>query len=281
MTTLAATDHGVASNRAGPPVRLAWERFGGDGVPLLLINGLGSPSVAFEAGFIRELLDRDCSVVRFDNRDTGRSDRCPDHAYSLAEMAADAVAVMDAAGWETAHVLGQSMGGMIAQQVVVDHPERVDSLISFMATTGNPAVGRPSTDAIRALLIEQPADHDGWLGHRVETERIWASPDHWDPDWVRAKGRAMYEHGVDPRGTVRQFRAIASSGNRDEALGGLSLPVLVLHGTADTLITPSGGEHTAAVIPGATFVAVDGLGHDLPPPRWAEIAGLITRFVEP
>lgn len=281
MTALVAADGGVATSRTGTPVRLAWERFGGDGVPLLLINGLGSPSVAFEAGFIRELADRGCAVVRFDNRDTGRSDRCPDHAYTLADMAADAVAVLDAAGWDSAHVLGQSMGGMIAQQVAVDHPQRTRSLISFMSTTGNPAVGRPSAAALGALLTEQPADRAGWLDHRVETERIWASPEHWDPDWVRAKGAAMYQHGVDPRGTVRQFRAIASSGDRDEALGRLSLPVLVLHGAADTLIAPSGGEHTAAVVPGASYVAIDGLGHDLPPPRWAEVAGLIARFVHP
>ncbi len=280
MSALRPCDGGIAINPAGPPVRLAWERFGTTGAPLLAINGLGSPSVAFEVGFVSELIERGCSVVRFDNRDTGRSDRCPDRPYTITDMAADAVAVLEAAGWHSAHVLGQSMGGMIAQQVAVDHPNHARSLISFMSTTGNPAVGRPSADALRALLTEQPADREGWLDHRVETERIWASPDHWDPDWVRAKGASMYDRGVDPHGTVRQFGAVAAGGNRDDALRLLSLPVLVMHGTADTLITPSGGEHTAAVIPGASYVAIDGLGHDLTPPRWAEIAALIAEFID-
>lgn len=278
MSPAAPSDRGRATGQTDPPVGLSWERFGGDGVPLLMINGLGSPSVAFESGFVAELLDRGCAVVRFDNRDTGRSDRC-DRPYSIGDMAADAVAVMDAAGWPSAHVLGQSMGGMIAQQVAIDHPRRARSLISFMSSTGNRAFGRPSPDAIEALLTVQPADRDGWLAHRVASERVWASPDHWDPDWVRAKGRAMYERGVDPAGTARQFRAVVAAGDRDAALAGLSLPVLVLHGTADTLIDPSGGEHTAAVIPGASHVAVDGLGHDLPPSRWPEVADLIARFI--
>ena len=283
MSAITPADAGEASNPGDASVRLRWERFGTSGEPLLLINGLGSPSVAFELGFVEELVDRGLSVVRFDNRDAGRSSRCDgatgsDRAYAVTDMAADAVAVLDAAGWDSAHVLGQSMGGMIAQQLAIDHPQRTRSLISFMSTTGNPAFGQPSPEALEALLTVQPADRDGWLAHRVETERIWASPDHWDPAWVRAKGELMFDYGVDPQGTTRQFRAVTGSGNRDEALAGLSAPTLVLHGTADTLITPGGGEHTAEVIPGARYVAVEGLGHDLPPARWAEVAGLIAEF---
>jgi pimeloyl-ACP methyl ester carboxylesterase len=259
-------------------VQLRWERFDTTGEPLLLINGLGSPSVAFELGFVEELVDRGCSVVRFDNRDAGRSDRCVDSPYTVSDMAADAAAVLDAAGWDSAHVLGQSMGGMIAQQFAIDHPTRARSLISFMSTTGNPAVGRPSPEALEALLTVQPADRDGWLAHRVETEHIWASPLDWDPDWVRAKGELMYDYGVDPEGTTRQFRAVAAGGNRDQALARLSLPTLVLHGTTDTLITPGGGEHTAEIMPGATYLPIEGLGHDLPPARWAEVAVLIADF---
>ena len=278
MSPLAPADAGWATRPTDPPVRLSWERFGATGVPLLMINGLGSPSVAFELGFLERLVDRGCSVVRFDNRDTGRSSRC-DRPYTITDMAADAVAVLDAVGWDRAHVLGQSMGGIIAQQVAIDHPTRARSLISFMSATGNPAFGRPSPEALEALLTVQPSDREGWLAHRIETERIWASPTHWDPAWVRAKGELMYDEGVDPAGTARQFRAIASGGSRDDALARLTLPALVLHGTADTLITPDGGEHTADIIPGASYVTIDGLGHDLPPARWVEVAALIARFV--
>ncbi len=280
MSPPAPADAGWATSPTDPPVRLAWERFGETGALLLMINGLGSPSVAFELGFLEQLLARGCSVVRFDNRDTGRSDRC-DGPYTISDMATDAVAVLDAVGWDSAHVLGQSMGGMIAQQVAIDHPTRTRSLISFMSATGNPTHGRPSPQALEALVTIQPSDRESWLDHRVETERIWASPGHWDPAWVRAKGELMYDRGVEPQGTARQFGAIASGGSRDDALARLSLPTLVLHGTADTLITPGGGEHTAAVIPGASHVAIEGLGHDLPPARWAEVAGLIARFVTP
>ena len=278
MSELTAAAGGWATNPTDPSVQLRWERFGTDGQPLLLINGLGSPSVAFELGFVEQLVHRGCSVVRFDNRDAGRSSRCPDSPYTVTDMAADAIGVLDAVDWDSAHVLGQSMGGMIAQQLVVDHPARARSLISFMSTTGNPAFGRPSPEALEALLTVQPSDRDGWLTHRVATERIWASPEHWDPAWVRAKGELMYDYGVDPEGTTRQFRAVTAGGNRDEALAHLALPTLVLHGTADTLITPGGGEHTAEVVPRATYVAIDGLGHDLPPPRWVEVAGLIAEF---
>jgi pimeloyl-ACP methyl ester carboxylesterase len=283
VTTIAPVDAGEVSNPADPSVRLRWERFGTSSEPLLLINGLGSPSVAFELGFVEELVDRGLSVVRFDNRDTGRSSRCDgatgsERPYAVTDMVADAVAVLDAAGWDSAHVLGQSMGGMIAQQLAIEHPQRTRSLISFMSTTGNPAFGLPSPEALEALLTVQPADRDGWLAHRVETERIWASPDHWDPACVRAKGELMFDYGVDPQGTTRQFRAVTGSSSRDDVLARLSVPTLVLHGTADTLITPGGGEHTAEVIPSARYVAVEGLGHDLPPARWAEVAGLIAEF---
>lgn len=280
MSEITPADGGRVSNPADPPVLLEWQRFGTSGEPLLLVNGLGSPSVAFELGFVEQLVARGLSVVRFDNRDVGRSSRCPDPPYSLCDMAADAVAVLDAAGWDAAHVLGQSMGGMIAQQLAIDHPRRTRSLISFSSTTGNPAFGRPSPEALEALLTVQPPDRDGWLTHRIETERIWASPDLWDAAWVRAKGELMYDYGVDPKGTTRQFRALTGSGDRDEELAGLSVPTLVLHGTADALITPGGGEHTAEIIPGARFVAIDGLGHDLPPARWPELADLIAEFVE-
>ncbi|MEZ5226051.1 MAG: alpha/beta fold hydrolase [Acidimicrobiales bacterium] len=164
-------------------VELWYQHFvGGDGAtPLLLINGLGSPSVAYQKGFVDELLAVGFDVVRFDNRDLGRSSRITassptEPGYRLADMARDAVAVLDAVGWDRAVVFGQSMGGMIAQQLAIDHPERLLALVSLMSSTGNRSVGHPSASAKAGLLSVPPNDRAGWLDHRVETERYWASP---------------------------------------------------------------------------------------------------------
>ncbi len=259
---------------------LHWERHGeaDAGRRLLLINGLGSPMVAFEQGFIDELVQRGFGVIRFDNRDVGRSPRDPG-GYDLSDMVADTIEVLDAAGWETANVFGQSMGGMIAQRLTIEVPERVASLTSLMSTTGNPKVGRPTDEALAALLASPPSDADGWLANRLETERIWCSPDHWDPGWVESKGRAMLAHGVDADGAARQYRAAAGGGNRDEALAQLDTPALVIHGSADTLITPSAGRHTAEIIPGARYIEIDGMGHDLPPAFWGRIADELDAFI--
>lgn len=260
---------------------LHWERQGENDRAdrrLLLINGLGSPMVAFEQGFIDQLMERGLTVIRFDNRDVGKSPRHPE-GYTLADMVDDTVGVLDAAGWESAHVLGQSMGGMIAQQLAVAAPERVRSLTSLMSTTGNPSFGRATDEARDALLAPAPADPDRWLANRLETEQIWCSPDLWDPAWVESKARALLAHGIDVAGSARQYRAVAGAGNRDEALASLVVPTLVVHGSADTLITPSGGRHTAEVIPGARYVEIEGMGHDLPPGLWPRIVDEVAAFV--
>jgi len=259
---------------------------GGEPAPLLLVNGLGSPLVAFEPGFVALLVERGLAVARFDNRDVGRSDRVAGSPrgsappYGLADMAADAVAVLDALGWASAHVLGQSMGGMIAQQLAIDHPDRVRSLLLLMTASGERGHGLPTAEARAALLEAAPVDPDRWLAHRVATEAIWASPDHWSEEWVRAKGRAMLDHGVDPAGAVRQYRAVAASGSRDGALASLIAPTLVVHGAADTLIAPDGGRHLADVVPGARYLEIEGLGHDLPPALWRSIVDPVAAFVD-
>ena len=270
---------------SGP--RIYWTKHSTDpdGVPLLLISGLGSPLVAYEEGFVAELVQRGFSVVRFDNRDVGRSSRIvpgpedPAAPYTIVDMAADAVAVLDAVGWDDANVLGQSMGGMIAQQVAIDHGNRVRNLISFMSATGERGFGRPTEAAYEGLIKPAPSDPEAWLNHRVETEQLWASPDTWDPAWTRAKGQLLLDHGVDVDGTSRQYRAIVASGSRDEALRAVTVPTLVIHGSADTLIQPDGGRHTADVMANARYLELDGLGHDLPPARWPELAKIVARFV--
>lgn len=276
--------------RAGEPgpssPSIAWELWGDRvaGVPLLLVNGLGSPMVAYEVGFLELLIDAGFCVVRFDNRDVGLSSRVEAMAgraaYTTVDMAADSIAVMDAVGWEAAHVFGQSMGGMICQQIAIDYPTRVLSLTSLMSSTGEPGYGRPSAEAMKALLSVAPSDREGWLANRVETEQYWASPDLWDPEWVRAKGELMFGYGVDPQGSARQFRAIQASGSRDEALSTVDVATLVIHGSADNLVGIDAGRHTADVIAGAEFVEIEGMGHDLPPQLWPLLVDTLTRFLD-
>jgi len=280
------TTSGFANNDG---VQLGWtldQPTDGAGVPLLLINGLGSPLVAFEPGFVELLVGRGLAVARFDNRDVGRSDRVErgpagqSTPYTIADMARDAAAVLDAIGWSSAHVLGQSMGGMIAQQLTIDRPDRVRSLVPFMTSSGNSAFGRATPEALEALLLPAPTELSAWLDFRVETERVWASPGEWSETWLRAKGETMWNHGIDPAGAVRQYRAIGAGGNRDGALADVTAPTMVVHGSADTLIGSDAGRHLAEVIPGARFEQVDGLGHDLPPGFWPLLVDLIAGFVD-
>ncbi len=275
---------GRALNDVGSrPVELGWEQFNSDGAPLLLINGLGSPRVAYEVGFLELLAEAGFAVARFDNRDLGESTRCPgdQHAtqqtYELADMARDAAAVLDDLGWADAHVLGQSMGGMIAQQLAIDSPDRMRSMTSLMSSTGAKGFGRPSKEVLAALLATAPDEREAWLDHRVKTEKLWASPAVWDPELTRAKGELLFDHGVDSDGTARQYRAVADN-SRDEALATIDVKTLVLHGSADTLLDPSGGRHTADVIPGARYVEIEGMGHDLHPHFWQRLTDEVATF---
>jgi pimeloyl-ACP methyl ester carboxylesterase len=245
---------------------------------LLLINGLGSPSVAYQQGFVDLLVSAGFDVIRFDNRDLGKSSRTLTD-YDASDMAADAVAVLDAAGWGSAVIFGQSMGGMIAQQMAIGYPERVTHLISLMSSTGNRSIGASHPGVRDALVAVAPADREGWLDHRVETERYWASPELWDPEWVRAKGEEMFDHGIDPAGTQRQYAAVLRSPVRDDLLRLVDTPALVLHGSADTLIDPSAGQHTADCLPNSRYVEIEGLGHDLPPGMWDRLVAEVTQFI--
>lgn len=237
--------------------------------------------VSYEVGFVEQFVAAGFQVVRFDNRDVGKASRMqgsPRSSYLLADMAADAIAVLNDVGWETANVFGQSMGGMIVQQLAIDSPNRLLSMTSLMSGTGEPGFGRPSAEALDALVRTQPADREGWLASRVATEQLWASPAFWDAAWVRAKGAMMFDYGVDPQGAARQYRAVVASGSRDAELALTSTPTLVMHGDADMLIGVDGGRHTAEVIPGARYVEIEGLGHDLPPKMWSRLVQEVADF---
>ena len=229
----------------------------------------------------------------FDNRDVGHSTKFdrfkpnfravhqamrqgvePRVAYSLSDMADDAVAVLDTLGVERAHVVGTSMGGMIVQQLAIDHPERLISMTSIMSTTGDPDVGRSADEVAELYYGPRVTDRDEVIRASQSLQRLYASPDFYDDDRVAGRVGAAFDRCFCPDGVARQMSAIIASASRASALRAVRAPALVIHGDRDTLIDVSGGERTAQCIPGARFVVIDGMGHDCPPElfgRWVEL----------
>ncbi len=184
-------------------------------------------------------------------------------------MAGDARAVLDTAGVERAHVMGLSMGGMIVQRLTIDHPDRVRTLTSVMSNTGEREYGQSAPQA-RAVLLSKPASsREEYVENRLSALRIYGSrPDWIDEEWVRARAGAEYDRCFCPAGIARQMQAIMADGSRADALRRVTTPTLVMHGSRDTLIDPSGGRRTAELIPGARYVEIEGMGHDYPPAVW-------------
>ena len=275
-------------------IDICYESFGPDDAPpLLLVMGLGAQMTLWSTGFISELLERVFRVIRFDNRDVGLSTKTagdpPDvmalyaqsmagepveAPYTLTTMAADAVGLLDALGISAAHIVGASMGGMIVQMMAIEHPERVLSLTSIMSTTGASDVGQPDAAAIGALLTPPPTDRNGAIEANITTSRIICGPLF---DETEARGRAIeaYDRCFHPAGSAFQIAAIAATGDRTERLGAVKVPTLVVHGREDSLITLSGGEATAAAIPGADLVVFGQMGHDIPDVYWSQLADAI------
>lgn len=265
-----------------------------DGEPLLLVMGLGAQLITWPDDFCRLLVDRGYRVIRFDNRDAGlttKFDQAPapdlwailsgDHAsapYRLANMAADAAGLLEELGLASAHVVGASMGGMIAQCLAIHHPWRVRSLCSIMSTTGASTVGQPTQPALEALLQRPPSSREEAIDRSVRTSRLIGSPGFpFDEERVRAQAAASYDRSYCPEGAVRQLAAMVASPDRTAELRTLGVPAVVVHGDRDPLVTPSGGEATAAAIPGAELVMVPGMGHDLPPEVWPTVVDAIAR----
>jgi pimeloyl-ACP methyl ester carboxylesterase len=193
-------------------------------------------------------------------------------SYRLSDMADDAVSVMDARGWQRAHIMGVSMGGMIAQTVAIRHPDRVRSLTS-VSSTPSPYIGRPTLSAQRILLMRAARTADEAASRLVRQSRIIGSPGFpHDEQWLRDYGRWSFEQGPDPAGARRQLAAVMASGSRLHALHRVTAPTLVIHGSDDPLIRPVGGRATAQAVPGARLSLHAGMGHDLPPALWSRIA---------
>jgi pimeloyl-ACP methyl ester carboxylesterase len=251
-------------------VELYYEHFGDPAAPLLLlVNGLGSQCINYDVEWCEMFCAEGFSVVRFDNRDVGLSSKLEGVDYALVDMAADALAVLDAVGAERAHVMGCSMGGMIVQRLAIDHPARLRTVTSVMSRTGEPGSGESSEAALTLLMTPPPPERDAYIERQVEARHVYGSKPEWlDDDDIRRHAAAAYDRCFCPEGVARQMHAVMRDGSRAEQLTGVDLPFLVIHGSRDTLINPSGGRRTAELVPGARFVEIEGMGHDYPPAVW-------------
>lgn len=263
--------------------------------PLILVMGFTAQLTSWPIEFVQGLVDKQFYVVRFDNRDAGLSTKTsgvpPDLAtvaealatgttssldapYSLADMAADVIGLMDHLAIDTAHLVGASMGGMIVQELAIESRQRLRSATSIMSTTGNPEVGAGKPEVLAALLEPAPAEPEEAVVHGTETNRLLSGP-LWDRERAEERTRANLERSTHPLGAAFQLAAIAASGDRTGRLGEISTPFLVIHGTDDPLIDQSGGRATAEAIPNAELLLVEQMGHDLPLPLTDLLCGAL------
>jgi len=295
-TQTIASNDGERLYDVGRGIQLCAETFGDRAdPPLLLVMGLGMQMLHWPPGLIAQLVERGHYVVRFDNRDRGRSThisipppsrtrlltrRFGADQYTLEDMALDTVGLLDALELESAHLVGVSMGGMIAQTVAATRPRRVRSLTSIMSTTGSRRAGQPKPHILPVLLKPAPSDRGGYVEHMLGVlTAIGAPGDVLDTPEGRAYLAHTHERDPDVRGTGRQLAAILASGNRTRRLHAIRAPTLVIHGDSDPLITPSGGRATAKAIPGAKLMLVPGMGHGLPERLWPQLVDAIAAHV--
>jgi pimeloyl-ACP methyl ester carboxylesterase len=264
------------------------------GPPLLMIMGLASQHVHWPPEMIQGFADRGFRVVSYDNRDVGLSTHLDTRVdvvallaargageavgvpYLVADMADDAAGLLDHLGIDAAHVMGVSMGGMIAQALAIEHPERVRTLTSIMSTTGDPDVGAPTWDAMQMLLRPPSTTLEEAMDGAVAVSQVIGTPGMIDEDRVRQRAAVAWERNYDPSGVARQLAGVLASAPRSPGLAQLDVPTLVIHGTADPLVNPSGGEPTAEVVPDAKLLLLEGMGHDLPAAHWPTLIDAVT-----
>lgn len=277
---------------------LEYETFGEPADPtVLLVAGYGSQLISWPVPLCEMIAAAGRHVIRFDNRDAGLSTRLDDHPltaaditaaartggraavralapYTLSDMGDDAVGLLDALGVDRAHVVGASMGGMIAQTMAIEHPHRLHTLTSVMSNTGERDYGQATPEANAALLQERPTDRAGYIA-TADSTLVYLSRRYATVEWAREYAAQCYDRAFYPEGGPRQMAAIMASGSRAEGLRTLTVPTLVIHGLDDTLIHPSGGERTAELVPDATLLLVEDMGHDRPEPLWPLLAQAI------
>jgi pimeloyl-ACP methyl ester carboxylesterase len=277
-------------------IEIEYETFGqSSDPPLLLVNGFTSQMIGWDEGFCQALADRGFYVIRFDNRDAGLTTKLdgrevdlaalmaaragngpvPEVPYTLSDMSDDGFGLLTALGIEAAHIAGASMGGMIVQTMAIEHPERVLSLTSIMSTTGEPDYFKSDPAAMQALLTPPPTERGAYIDNSATSWKLFASPRYYDEDKIRDRAARSYDRMFYPEGAARQMGAITASGSRADGLRKLRVPTLVIHGRADTLILPMGGERTAELVPAANLLLCNDMGHDVPEPLWPLIADTV------
>ncbi len=276
----------------GDGVTLCYETFGTEGdPPLLLVMGLGTQMIAWPEPFCRALAARGFHVIRFDNRDVGRSSwmrgrppslvellrrRVENPPYTLSDLAGDAAGLIDALDLHSVHVVGASMGGMIAQLLASEHPDLVRSLTSIMSNTGHPFRGQPALRIYPHLLRRAPNERAAYVEHMMGVfDAIGSRELGRDFERLRASAELAFSRGFNPAGTARQLGAIVASGDRTKTLSKIDVPTLVIHGTKDPMVRPSGARATAAAIRGARLLMIDGMAHDLPDQAWPQLIDAI------
>ncbi len=279
-------------------ITIAYDTFGDAAdPPVLLIMGLGGQLLSWQEEFCQQLADSNLFVVRFDNRDVGLSTHLhdvplPDLAaiqggdfstvpYTLSDMAGDTARLIEALGVDSAHLVGASMGGMIGQVLAIEHPDRVRSLTSIMSTTGDPDVGQATAEAFAQLTQPPARTREEVMDRRVQSHRVTGSPDFPTSEAeLRDRAGRAFDRNFDPSGGVRQFAATIASPDRTYDLARVQVPTLVIHGADDPLIQVSGGRATAAAIPDAELLVIDGMGHDIPRQLWPQVVGRISTHIE-
>ncbi|WP_410632402.1 alpha/beta fold hydrolase [Amycolatopsis sp. cmx-4-83] len=278
----------------GRGISLVYERIGDTGAePLVLVAGLGQQLHSWPDAFCKQLAERGFEVVRFDNRDAGRSThprfrppslagmlagRFPEQQYDLLDMAADTLGLFDALDLETAHIAGVSMGGMISQTVAARYPDRIRTLTSIMSTTGSRLLGRPALSTLRMMGAKPPKSREEAVESAVRMFRhIGSHGFPFDEAWVRETAGTGWDRDPTAGGVGRQLAAIMKSGNRTPLLRKITAPTLVIHGDRDRMVHPTGGGATARAIRGARRETIAGMGHDLPEGAWPTILDLIDK----
>jgi pimeloyl-ACP methyl ester carboxylesterase len=274
-------------------LELEYETFGDPtDPPLVLIMGLSAQMTTWPEGFCNLLAEQGYHVIRFDNRDIGLSTYFDDlpkvdlpavlggdfttAPYRLSDFADDTVGLLDALGIAKAHIVGASMGGMIAQQLTIDHPDRVRSLCSIMSTTGDRKVGQSTEAAMAVLLRPAAGDRETIIANAVAGRKVIGSPGYpTSNEELIAGATAAHDRAFHPAGVLRQMAAVVASPDRTEGLHKVTVPTTVIHGGDDPLVNVSGGEATATAVPGASLLIIPGMGHDLPTALWSKIADAI------
>jgi len=279
-------------------IEIAYEEIGPkDGRPLVLVMGLGASLVFWEDDFCRALAERGHRVVRFDNRDVGHSTKLdslgvPDvnqafaalvmrqpieAPYRLSDMARDTIGLMDHLGIDRAHVAGASMGGMIVQTMAIEHPKRLRSMTSIMSSTGDPSLPQATAEAMAVLLRPPATNRADFIEQSVPAWKVIGGQ--WfDEARIRARAAAHFDRCYHPQGIARQLVGILASGDRTAALRSVTTPSLVIHGVEDPLVPAAAGKATAAAIPGAELMLVEGMGHDVVPQIWPRIIDAISKL---